>query len=355
MAVLTDIGKDIDDTLALLYLAALHQRGMLSLELVVTTGGCAERRARAARALLGGIGTRVIPGSPVPLRPTKQHLKRWARSPIITNCIDADAEGAQAANDGNGDGNGGAVALRELAVQHGSSLVILCIAGVTDLALAMNATQEDSVAQEETNLIKADAGPFGKIGGLILQGHVTTGGGAPEPDQRAYNFRDDIWAARYVFDALRGSPVPRIVLGKFAAYAGRLDTDAFQRMDKSANCQWGLMDTALRGIEALHERLPRVFTRVFGVSAQGWDSKRDGLVSLPFVSCPYDAYAAVLLTRDAQRLLQLRPCGDGVWAVGNSAKGSHGDVCKGGYEHPDVIDGDDLAKHVVDTICSLKV
>lgn len=98
--VVTDIGADIDDTLALLYLARLVQQRRIELVGVVTSGGSTVRRARLASRILHRVlpphlkcSVPCVPGRGTPLRPRATCVSSAARDDAdIDSASDVDSE-----------------------------------------------------------------------------------------------------------------------------------------------------------------------------------------------------------------------------------------------------------------------
>lgn len=193
LLLVTDLGKDIDDTVALAMTAASDAVQLVGM---VTTGGNTANRARFARQLLRVFGIRdetctVIAG-PDPAAAPNPKSRSYGHLP--------DVAGLPLSGVGDGDVIAGGEALQRLIqlVADHAGLAVVGIGPLTPLAAALG---------EDEGRLK------GSIGSLHLQGCD----GERGPDPGSYNFREDFGAARTVFDQLRGA-TPFHFLGKYAAY-----------------------------------------------------------------------------------------------------------------------------------------
>ena len=228
---LTDIGRDIDDLLALLVLRGLVADGRAVLVGVVATGGAGPARAALARAWLRrlqwpdepelGVAACLDPG------PDEVSAPAWATN----GCR------------GNGNGNDGidrspddaAGLILRCAARWGPELVVLAIAPLGPLAAALVADKAGVLRTIRAVWIQ------GQPATMPMLPHIPPHPRSPHPHPHphppiepdlvnAFNLRERPDASATVFARLR-LHVPFRLLGKHAAYKTPLSHRDFRRCD----------------------------------------------------------------------------------------------------------------------------
>ncbi len=256
--VYTDIGRDVDDVLAICYMAG---NPLIEIVGVVTTHMIPDRRAMIARALLDSLRLESVPvgvgsihtldrDSEVP-RYLKHHKVNGATyegiglipcfqsaKKVMIDCIE----------------------------KYGKSLMVSVQAPLTDLA---------KITEQ-----------LGGVGGLFIQGNARLDTGTLEPHSVAYNISEDFRASIRVFHELRNK-VPFTIIGKHAAYQCKLETDDFEAFRRKGTVAGKyLFDHAKAGIECFAQRDPHSFSQVF---------KGKTIDEVGISSNPYDALLAMAM------------------------------------------------------------
>jgi len=196
--IITDIGTDPDDILALMVACAVDKFDILA---VITTGGDTLNRGRVARRWLNLAGV----GQDVSVLPDL-----LPGSGNTYCCVPKDTPNVEESSltvGKNGEGIAGEVIVG-LAKKFGRDLAIFAIGPLTPLAQA---------CQMEPEIVQ-------QIGVLCIQGQLKTKEDVIEPDFSSFNLREDKTAAEVVFNTMQGT-VPFKLLGKHAAYAVPLYKD----------------------------------------------------------------------------------------------------------------------------------
>lgn len=207
LLIVTDVGKDIDDTVALATIVASDE---LTLVGVVTSGGNTTNRAKFARQLLRVLGVEdeqcdVIAGFE-PEKPPNAQSRCYGQLP--------DTEGLPLAGVQDGDfipAPRAAGHILDLVKRH-PGLTVVCLGPLTPLQQALESDDE--------GILKTH------IGSVYCQGCDVDG----RPDPNSFNFSEDMAAATAVFESLRGS-TPFCLVGKFAAYEVSLHTQDILEWD----------------------------------------------------------------------------------------------------------------------------
>ena len=356
VVLLTDIGRDIDDLLALLVLRSLVADGRAVLAGVVATGGAGIERGLLARQWMQRLNFPDAAGVEVAAcldpGPPEVSTPPWASRNI-------DAARRRAASVGVGGGLGGgrgaaatgggapatggggcgveaaadaAAAAEELGVdisadgaaglilrcarRWGSELVILAIAPLGPLAqaLAVPTTAEDGSGL-------GGAGLLATARAIWIQGQPSP---SPDPTPHtecspntspelepdvaaAFNLRERAGAATTVFGSLRDA-LPFRLLGKHTAYKVRLSRRDFGRLDAALEPSAGpgdgeLTTQARANLEILLEHSPETFERLYG----GRRNDPRWAERLGSLSSPYDAL--LVLAAFEPELFDWRPVG----------------------------------------------
>jgi len=272
--VITDVGKDIDDTLALLYLAYLHQRKRIVLVGVVTTGGRNRARARATCAILESVHipsflatestTQLVDGR-VPVVPGR------SVSCLGENVVYVEVDGVNfndiKAEEQESLDTLSLLFIEHLLAQYPGELTVMGLGPLTDLAACCENKRFHSVYLQG----QAQEDPIEPL--------------APSPE--AFNFKCDFKAAEKVFASL-APHCPFILLGKHAAYTVGLTSKDFELWDNLSDKRLNMKSTVLNAIAHLKNNSPDVYARVFG----------NGDPTSSYLSRPYDPMLCVLLEED---------------------------------------------------------
>eukprot|EP01059_Diplonema_ambulator_P002322 TRINITY_DN11981_c0_g1_i1.p1 TRINITY_DN11981_c0_g1~~TRINITY_DN11981_c0_g1_i1.p1 ORF type:complete len:373 (+),score=75.00 TRINITY_DN11981_c0_g1_i1:38-1156(+) len=200
VVVITDVGKDIDDTVSLLFMCALMKKKKLMVRGVVCTGGSSEKRAAVARKLLDNM----LPGNNVAVVegfPTKLNGDQFPNHEVLTHDLPSYSKDPR--ND------------RTFAdvLSACTSPTIVCLGPLTDLA----------------SYLKDAFEPANKIKAVLVQGQSE----GTEPDPASYNLRCDIMAARIVFGKCVQNNIKLVLLGKHAAYQAPLHLQHIEEIDSA--------------------------------------------------------------------------------------------------------------------------
>ena len=268
---LTDIGRDIDDTLALIALQGLQRRGKIRLVGVVGTGGAGIDRARVVRWWLRRFH---IADHDCPVAYCRSEGKLACAIPAGTP-VTADA----ALVDGSA-----AAMIVDLARAHAHRLVIFAIAPLAPLA--------DALADAaDLKLLRSN------VHSLWIQGQVKLeAAGRLSPDFASFNLRENRQAALTVFNALQDY-VPFRLLGKHAAYQVPLTPSDFSRWDGVLGST-EMTDLAKRNLAIFRSENPALFYKLYPVSEEQ-RTTADWFDALDVLSHPYDPLLAVFLTEGA--------------------------------------------------------
>jgi inosine-uridine nucleoside N-ribohydrolase len=298
---LTDIGRDVDDTVALLTL--LGAAPDLVLTGIVTCGGCGAERVRLLR----------------------QWLKALGAPPTIAVADGGDTASAAAAHchspfaadaPGSGRGESATNLIRRCAQTYGSRLLIVAIGPLGPLAAAL----EDAYTLAACK----------RIGGLLIQGQAVPSADAAArlaPSADAFNLREDMEAAHAVFEALQDH-VPFTLLGKHAAYRNGLTCEDFRSW--SALLRSGAVDLfemAKDQMNGFRTAAPDAFYKVYAVPPEERTDDR-WFCALPndIICTPYDPLLVLCALRPELFEPVVRAGAGGKIAhtlIGNTAE-SHG-------------------------------
>eukprot|EP00698_Gefionella_okellyi_P009556 TRINITY_DN243_c0_g3_i2.p1 TRINITY_DN243_c0_g3~~TRINITY_DN243_c0_g3_i2.p1 ORF type:complete len:340 (+),score=50.66 TRINITY_DN243_c0_g3_i2:95-1114(+) len=264
----TDIGNDIDDTIALLWILGRK----LNLVGVVTTGTQSGVRAGVVTSILRGGHATEVPTVPGDVRPVSQStnvVDEWIRT--IPTVLRPDLAATSHPKTG-------AEFIVDCARTHGAKLRILLIAPYTDVARA----------------IELDRYALQSIGGVCMQAQANMDSHGLTPSLAAYNIRCDPAAAEVVFTLQHH--VPFTFLGKHAAYRVSLSALDFDLWDAALRARVQLRLYTERQLDHLRHAAPDLYERVYGVPASVPPA------NLSKLSHPYDALAAMTLVPEYAQL-----------------------------------------------------
>ena len=189
--VFTDIGRDVDDELALVLLSALKRKHILNPIAIITTLSPEKERALLARGSMDAMG---MPDVPVGI----------GGCGGVTDGVELEIYGADYSRASPCIFDSGMeLACRALESVPSKSATILCIASMSDVATLLK-EQEDLFLAKVKEVV-------------IMGGVVSTEGGSLTPDS-AYNNNCDISAARFLYKRCQELGVPTATLSRWAAY-----------------------------------------------------------------------------------------------------------------------------------------
>mmetsp|Transcript_2252 Transcript_2252/g.5269 ORF Transcript_2252/g.5269 Transcript_2252/m.5269 type:complete len:1378 (+) Transcript_2252:1-4134(+) len=219
--VFTDIGRDVDDELALVVMSSLRRMHLLNPIAVITTLCPEESRAHLARGTLDAIGMADVPvgvGSSGGVDSDVELEVYGADYSRASPCIHEDGMG---------------LVYRALESVPPKSAQILCIASLSDVA---------TLIREREELFTT------KVKEVILMGGVVSleAGEALIPDS-AYNNNCDVSAARFVYKKCQELGVPTATLSRWAAYGCPIPPQLLDEIAKSEH----MVATNVRGVSKL--------------------------------------------------------------------------------------------------------
>jgi tetratricopeptide (TPR) repeat protein len=192
VVVFTDIGRDVDDELALVLLSALKKKCILNPIAVITTLSPQRERAHLARGSMDAMG---MPDVPVGI----------GSCGGVAEGVELDIYEAAYARSSSCIFESGAELVRHaLESVPPKSAVLLCIASLSDVA---------ALIRDHENLFTAKVKEVVLMGGVIW----TESGESLIPDS-AYNNNCDISSARFVYKRCQELGVPTATLSRWAAY-----------------------------------------------------------------------------------------------------------------------------------------
>jgi len=235
MLLVTDIGRDIDDTVAMIALSTYESEGFFKLVGVIATGGAGEERARVTRFWLRRLGYKdedvpvaacYAPGKPICLLPNAE--------PGVPSFEDAAIFRGSCKEKSAGE------LILQLAKEHHGKLQILAIAPFSSIADALD-------TEENTEVIRKG------VAKLYIQGQATINedDGRLSPDFLAFNLSENKEASNTVFEKLQDH-IPFQLLSKHAAYRVSMLREDFLGWDQSAG-DHVMTDQARNGLTAFRK------------------------------------------------------------------------------------------------------
>ena len=222
VVVFTDIGRDVDDELALVLLSALKRKHILNPVAVITTLSPERERAHLARGSLDALGMPDVPigigsrgGVAEGVEPLDMYGADYSRS---SPCIFE---------------SGMELVQRALESVPPKSAVVLCIASMTDVA--------DFMKEHEDLFIS-------KVKEVVVMGGVvsTESGDTLVPDS-AYNNNCDISSARFVYKRCQELGTPTATLSRWAAYGCPIPPSLLDEISKTEH----MVATNIRSVSKL--------------------------------------------------------------------------------------------------------
>lgn len=236
--IITDVGRDIDDELALCLLAPLREKRRLQPLAVITTLSPQADRARVARGTLDSLGLHDVPVGVGSAGGAAEGmgLDCYAgtfRAPRPAAPVDENGAGGIAVD--------GLRLMREvLDAVPDKSLRILCIASLTDLAQLIQENHESFLRKVREVVV---------MGGVQAQPLETAD--LLEPDS-AYNNNCDMDAAQFVYRHCQLMGVPTVTLTRHAAYGCTFSTGLLDELRSTEHLvAANIRNTNLRSINKL--------------------------------------------------------------------------------------------------------
>mmetsp|Transcript_5047 Transcript_5047/g.7871 ORF Transcript_5047/g.7871 Transcript_5047/m.7871 type:complete len:765 (-) Transcript_5047:3537-5831(-) len=188
--VFTDIGRDVDDEMALVLLSALRRKHLLDPKAVIATLSPVRDRANLARGSLDVLGMADVPvgigGSGGAVKDLEVYKAVHSRSSeSIEDC-------------------GITLACNVLKKANSKSVQILCLASLSDLAVLIKDHEELFISKVKEVVVMGGLLPIDSHDKLV-------------PDT-AYNNNCDMEAARFVYESCQELCVPTVTLSRWTAY-----------------------------------------------------------------------------------------------------------------------------------------
>lgn len=299
----TDIGRHVDDTLALLTVAQYQKEGLIRLAGVVTTGGEAKKRARLARFWLRRLGMR---DSDVHVAACEGDVED-TDEPDVCELPETDPPIPEfhdaAIYQGTSKERSAAELILNLAELYNGKLHVFAMAPLTAVASALE--------------FEVDVETMRKgLGKLWIQGQAYVNAGVLSPNFEAFNLRQDQKASVEVFEKLQNH-VPFEMLSKHAAHRIEFTKEDFDKWDEAAGDHI-LLDQAISGLKGLRTytslppRLPSRNPVIFGKKLISGLRAFPGLLCLSLISRPQEQArgfqpAVSFLRRQGRRRVDGRP------------------------------------------------
>jgi len=359
--IVTDIGRDIDDTIALLVCLSLHKQKKIQLCGIVGTGGAGFARAcicrwwlrrfgiadsevRIAADLSSGMEACFVPEGTLKnpfVGPIPKHFACGAsveleydpddKNPKLSErrqrpkATKHNAEIFALEHDTSGVDKGGAL-IFDAAKVFKKELQITCIAPMSPVKKAMLGAD----GKADPARVKVLQG----IGKLLIQGQAIETPDGLQHDKQAFNLRQDEEAAAFCFKRMQDT-VPFSLLGKFAAYKVSLYRKDFETFDQilAAGRPAGTLkeDEAHEMTRAAKDNLnvfrvnnPELFYKLYPVSKENRND-RDWFKDIKVCCHPYDPLMCLTLEHSddflpvvsmgRHELIGMTPTVDGVPSV----------------------------------------
>ena len=205
--VFTDIGRDVDDEMALVLLSALRKKHLLNPIAIITTLSPQDERANLARGSIDSMGMSDVPvgiGSSGGVDDNIELEVYEAEYSIRSPCIHQ---------------SGIELVYAALEAVPPNSTQLLCIASLTDVATIMKEREELFTS---------------KVKEVVVMGGVVSPeiGETLVPDS-AYNNNCDISSSRYVYRKCQEIGIPTITLSRWAAYGCPMPPQLFDEMSST--------------------------------------------------------------------------------------------------------------------------
>lgn len=317
LLLVTDIGRDIDDTVALLSISTYErEEGLVKLVGVVATGGVGESRARLARFWLRRLGY------------ADEDVKVAAclapGHEVSNICVFPAAKGVPgsleeaAAYEGRSKDTAASDLIVELAEAHAGRLVVLVIAPLTPIARAMGS--EEGKAALERGIAKLYFQAQTNV--VFLEEGSGEGRARLEPNMAAFNLREDGEASAKVFERLQ-ERVPFVLVGKYAAYRVQLEKSDFEEWDSAAG-EALMLPQVEAWLSEFRGKNPEAFYSVYPVPEEKRGDE-EWFRALRHVSHPYDPLLVLCALRPGLFSREVVPGAMGHVLVGGQA-GADGGV-----------------------------
>ena len=203
--VITDVGRDIDDAMALILLASLKRMLLVRPLAVITTLPPEQDRARLARSILDSLGLHDVPvgiGTQIDMPDEKLNLSCFEGVHVDRNDFE----------------RGDVLMARVLRDANDCSVKILCIANLKDVS---------EFIVKHNDIFRA------KVKEVILMGGVTIKDGDLQPDPLAFNNHTQLQSANHVFAECLQHKIATTSVSRIAAYELQFQISWFENLQQS--------------------------------------------------------------------------------------------------------------------------
>ena len=228
--VITDVGRDIDDALALVILSSLKNMCVLNPLAVITTLEPGEERACLARSILDSLSMHDVPigiGTDV----------ACPAGDIALHCFDGVTHQQAFQFE-----PGSTLMARVLKEAEPKSVKLICLANMKDIS---------------TLIVKHDDLFRTKVKEIIAMGGATYSEARQQlmPDETASNNSTDLYAARHVYAECQQNHVPTTTISRYAAYGCPLSISFLDGLQKSNHLLAGeIRDANFKAMQSLWKK-----------------------------------------------------------------------------------------------------
>lgn len=207
--VITDVGRDIDDSLALIILSSLKNMCILNPLAVITTLEHNQERACLARTILDSLSMYDVPIG------IGTELTNCPAGDIALHCFDGVTQQQKFQFE-----PGSMLMARVLKNAEPKSVKILCLANMKDIS---------SLIVKHEDLFRA------KIKEVVLMGGAKYSEARQQvmPDETASNNSTDLYAARHLYAECQQNHIPTTTISRYAAYGCPLNISFLDGLQKS--------------------------------------------------------------------------------------------------------------------------
>ena len=206
--VITDVGRDIDDAMALILLASLKRMLLVRPLAVITTLPPEHDRARLARSILDSLGLHDVPvgiGTQIDMPDEKLNLSCFEGVHVAADRIDFEW--------------GDVLMSRVLRDAKDCSVKILCIANLKDVS-ELIVKYSDLFSAKVKEIIMMGGGIIDEDGNLL-------------PDPLAFNNHTQIQSANHVFAECLHHKISTTSVSRLAAYELQFEVSWFEKLQQS--------------------------------------------------------------------------------------------------------------------------
>jgi inosine-uridine nucleoside N-ribohydrolase len=265
---ITDIGGDIDDILALYTL--LGSKETVNLVGIVVCGGEHRKRAILTHRILELLDVKKVP---IIAELNDNHLKsshEFSMPSEFESLLESELPNEIVTSNAY---------IIDLIKKYYDDIVIVCIGPTTPLADA----------------IRLDGTFSAGISKFYIQGHVIVDEEQLIPDTvNSYNLREDKQSAMIVFENLQKNNVPFVSLGKYAAYQCPISKQLFESWSSTSKAPLHIFNYVRRVMDTFWRHGPELLYRVYNVPSE-YQFEDKWFDYLQNISMPYDALLVLSL------------------------------------------------------------